>query len=290
VIRSGRKSAHVVVVDGVAISHPLDVAVDAAEAVGDPGGVVGMLRQRSQVGGLLAKAIEGRLPVTFARVDHAIEPIGELRGEVVSIAKGTAVEKRALVLPKASLDARFCVWFSAHGVGLDSVVRGEGEIPQIVDGLMAFPSEYDGLLAVVLASGGAAVEAGEGALVAVHQGEEVERAEDSEVLSLGKDQDVREQLHDLGAPVGVRQLVGRPVALGHLTGAVDGGLEARRGLGGRAYAADVFLDAGVSPREPLVLDDLEHALRGDVGVAPDELGDAVAVRVELRRARRARGR
>lgn len=49
------------------------------------------------------------------------------------------------------------------------------------------------------------------------------------------------------------------IASAHPTGA------AMRRLGGRAHAPEVFLDAGVSAREPLVLQDLEDALRGVSG-------------------------
>ena len=45
-----------------------------------------------------------------------------------------------------------------------------------------------------LQAGGVAVEAGEGALVAVHQREQVDGAEGVEELPGGEDQDVREQL------------------------------------------------------------------------------------------------
>ncbi len=281
---------HVVVVDGVPVSHPLDVAVDAAEAIGDARRVVRMFRQREQMGRLVAKPIEGRLPVTFADVDNALEPIGKLRCEVVAVSKGAAVEERALVLPEAPLDTRFGIGFPAHRGRLDSVVCREGEIPWIVDGLMPFPPEHDGFLAVVLASGSASAEARERALVAVHQGEEIRGAEDSEVLSLRVDQDVREQLHGLGATISVRQHVRRPVVFGHLARPEHGGFEARRRLGRRSHTPEVFLDAGVSPLESLLLDDLEHALRGDVGVAPEKLAHADAIRVDLRLAGRARGR
>ena len=173
---------HVVIGDGVPVSHPLDVAVDAAEAIRDARGVVGMLRQRDQVGCLVAKPIEGRLTMTGTSIDDAIEPVGELRREVIAIAKGAAVEERALVLPEAPFDTWFGVGFPAHGGGPDPVVCGEGEIPRIVDGLRSLPAEHDGFLAVVLAPDGAAAEAREGALVAVHEGEEIGRGEDSEVF------------------------------------------------------------------------------------------------------------
>jgi hypothetical protein len=89
-------------------------------------------------------------------------------------------------------------------------MRGEGEIPRIVDRLLSLPAEHDGLLAVVLAGRGAAAETREGAHVAVHQREQVDRAEGVEELPLGENQDVREQLHDLFASIGVGPAVGRP--------------------------------------------------------------------------------
>src|SRR5580700_8494363 len=121
--------------------------------------------------GFVAKPIERALSVASAGVDDAIEPVGELDAEVTAVAKRAAVEKRALVLPKTALDAGLCVWFSADGGRTYSVVCGEGEIPRIVDWLLSLPPQHDGFLAIVLARRGAAAEARERALVAVHQGE-----------------------------------------------------------------------------------------------------------------------
>src|ERR1019366_1391308 len=200
-------------------------------------------------------------------VDDTIHPIGELCAEVIAIAKGATVEERPFVLPETALDAGLGVGLTADSGGTDAVVRREGEIARVVDRLGPLPPEHDGLLAVVLARGGVAAEAREGALVTVHQREEIDRAEGVEELPLGEDQDVREELQDLRAPVGVRHLVRRPVALGHLAGPEYRRLETRRRTGGRAHAPHVFLDARVSAGESLVLQDLPHPLRGDVGVA-----------------------
>ena len=155
----------VVVRDGVAIALPVDVAVDAAEAVGDTGRVVGVGRQRAQVRSFLAEPVERALPVTQARVDDAIHPVGELGAEVVAIAEGASVEERALVLPEAALGARLGIGATSYGSGADAVVCREGEVVRVVDGLLALPAQDDGLLAVVLAGRGVAVEACEGSPV-----------------------------------------------------------------------------------------------------------------------------
>ena len=194
------------------------------------------------------------------------------------------------MLPEAALDARLGVGFSSHGGGLNAVVRGKGEIPRIVDGLVAFPPEHDGLLAVVLAARGAAAEAREGALVAVHEREQVRRAEDVEGLALRIDQDVREQLHSLGEAGRIRERVGRPIVFGHLTRSEHRSFEARRRLGRWPHAPHLLLDGGVAALESLVLEDLQHALRGDVRVAREQLAHATLVGVDLAGTRRAHGR
>ena len=77
-MRSGRKSVTWSYGNGVAITLPVDVAIDAAESIGDAGSVVGVGRQGAQMGSFLAKPVERALTVTLAWVDDAIHPVGEL--------------------------------------------------------------------------------------------------------------------------------------------------------------------------------------------------------------------
>ncbi len=184
------KVGDVVVGDGVVIAQPVDVPVDAAEAIGDAGRVVGVGRQTAEVRSFLAEPVERALAVALAGVDDAIHPVRELGAEVLAIAEGASVEERPLVLQEAALDAGFRVGLPPYGGGADAVVCGEGEVARVVDGLRALPPQDDGLLAVVLASRGVTVEAREGALVSVHQGEEIDGGEGVEELPLGEDQDV----------------------------------------------------------------------------------------------------
>jgi hypothetical protein len=76
-----------------------------------------MGRQRQKMGGFVAKPIERALPVALARVDDAIEPDGELGAEIIAVAKRAAVEKRALVLPKAALDRGLALGFPRIAAG-----------------------------------------------------------------------------------------------------------------------------------------------------------------------------
>jgi Uma2 family endonuclease len=69
---------HVVVGNGVAIAFPVDEAVDAAHAIEDARGVVGVARQRHEPGLLLGKPLEARAAVAAPRVDDPVEPVDEL--------------------------------------------------------------------------------------------------------------------------------------------------------------------------------------------------------------------
>lgn len=75
----GQDVGHVLVGDGVAVSLPVDEAIDAAHAVGDTGGVVGVTRQGDQrVLLLLGEALEAGAPAPPSLVDDGVEPVDEL--------------------------------------------------------------------------------------------------------------------------------------------------------------------------------------------------------------------
>src|SRR5207253_1772050 len=59
-------------------------------------------------------------------------------------------------------------------------------------------------------------------------------------------------------------------------------LRARRG----PELSDTLLDGGIAAGEALLAQRLEDALRGDVGILPEELGDAHLIRIDLGDARR----
>lgn len=122
--------------------------------------------------------------------------------------------------------------------------------------------------------------------MAVHQRVYVLRRVPREALAARDHGHEQEGLHC--APAGVkRQRVGRPVALGHFAGRV-----ARRGQAdlhrGRPESADPLAHNRVAAVVALAPQLLEHPLRGDVRVAPQELADRVHVVVELARAPRRR--
>src|SRR5262249_14783449 len=85
----GQDVGHVLVGDGVAVAVPVDEAIDAADTVGDTGGVVGVARQRNElVFLLLDEALETCAPAPSSLVDDGVEPFDELEAQVVDIAKG----------------------------------------------------------------------------------------------------------------------------------------------------------------------------------------------------------
>jgi hypothetical protein len=277
---------HVVVRHGVAIARPIDEAVDAAHAIDDARRVVGVARQRQQLGLLFGEPLEAGAAVTTPRIDDSVEPGGHLGAHVVEVAKRAAVEERALVLPERPLDAGLGVGRAADRARPKLVMSREGEESRIVDRLIALPARHHGLLTVVRAAVRAAAEATERLRVPVHQRVQVIGRIDRVELTWAVRQYVRERLHLHALAGGEVDHVRRPVALGHLAGTVGRCLEARRRLPGRAQGPHVLLDRGVAAVESLLGEDLEHALRGDVRIADKELGDPVPERVRLLRPRR----
>jgi hypothetical protein len=281
----GHDVGHMLVGDGVPVTLPVDEAVDAAHAVGDARRVIRMAREGNEFALLLGEALETGVAVSSSQVDDGVEPRDELDAQVVQVAERTAVEERALELPEASLHAWLCIGVPAHGPGSELVVRCEREKARVVDGLGTLPPERDELLAVVRAALGAALEALERAHVPIKERVEVVATEDVEELPRAVGEDVRECLHGEVLTAGELDRVRGPVALGHLAGPVAGRCEARRGLVPWARRPHVSLDRGVAAVEPLTLEDLEHALRGDVRVAPEQLVDPASEGVDLLGAR-----
>lgn len=165
----------VVVGDGVAIARPVDVAIDAADAIDDASGIVVVGGEREEMLLLVGEALEGGGAVAATLIDDTVQPVGELGLDVGEVAEGATVEERSLELPEAALDAGLAVGIPPHGLEPELVVGGEGEEARVVDGLVPFPAQHDGLLAIVHAGLGAPLESGEGADVAVHQRMEVIR-------------------------------------------------------------------------------------------------------------------
>jgi hypothetical protein len=282
----------VVVRDSVAIALPVDEAVDAADAVGDARRVVRVARQRHELVLLVGEALEAgaSLPPTGALVDDGVDPFGELAADIVDVVERARVEERPDHFPEAALDARLGVGQAVHRARSELVVGGEGEKARVVDRLRAFPAEHDRLLAVVGAALGGTVEALERAGVAVHQRVQITGREDVEVFSRAVGQDVRKGFESERGAAREPDHEGRPVALGHLAGAVGRRREARLGLLRRPDLADVPFDRGVAALESLAPHDLEDALRGDVRIALEEIRDPPLEAVDLLRARRSRGR
>lgn len=278
----GQDVGDVLVGDGVAVALPLDEPVDAGEAVDDACGVVRMGGQRKELV-LLFGAEPLERSAASTGVDDPVEPGGELGAHVVEVTKRATIEKGTLELPESALDSGLCVGVAPHSAWPEAIMGGEGQKARVVDGLGPLPPQHDGLLAVVGATTGAAPEPREGLHMALRQREEIAPEEEGEELSRAEGQDVRERLHGRARPVVEADVVRRPVALGHLAGAPIGRLEARRRLLLGPCMTEVSLYGGVPAVEPLVLDDLEDALCGDVGVGREQLGDPPCIRVGLLR-------
>lgn len=166
----------VVVGDGVAVAVDGDEAVDAAHPVDDTGGIVGVGGQRPQVWLLLGESLDRcrRALLAAALVANATDPHRQLGAHVLEIAEATPVEKAPLEFPEAPFRPGLVVRVSsAHCHRRKLVVRGEGEVAGVVDGLLPLPAQHHGFLAVVLARGGRAAQALEGLDVAIHQRKEV---------------------------------------------------------------------------------------------------------------------
>jgi len=278
----GQDVGHVVVRDRVPVAFPIHETIDAAQAVRDASGVVGMAREGNELALLLlGESLEACAPSPPSLINDGVEPRAELEAQVGHVAERPAVEKGALELPKTPLDAGFCIGIPTHGAGPELVVRREGEEARIVDGLGPLPAQGDKLLAVVRARVGAALEAVERADVSVEERVEVVALEDVEEFPGAVREDVGERLHGEALAGGELDRVRGPVALGHLGGPVAGRREARRGLVPGARRPHVLLHRGVAAIETLALEDLEHTLRGDVRVAGEQLADPAMVGVDL---------
>src|SRR5437762_11004152 len=158
-----------VVRDGVTIPRPVDESVDAAHAVDDACGVVGVARQRHQMRLLLGEPLEAGPAVTAPWVDNPVEPVDELSAHVVEVAKRTAVEERPLEVPERSFGPRLGIGLTAHRARPKLIMSRKCQKARIVDWLCAFPARYHRLLAVVDATVRAAREAVECLLVPVHE-------------------------------------------------------------------------------------------------------------------------
>jgi len=289
----GQEVGHMLVGHGVAVAVPRDEAVDAAHAVDDARGVVGVRGQGHERGLLIGKQLERAAPqlLVLAHVTDLVLPRAELGAKVVDVAEAAAVEEAPLELPKTALDARLVVRVRRPtGLGPEGVVGREGQETRVVDGLTPLPAEHDRLLAVVLAHARRAAEARKGGEVAVHQRVQVAAGEGAEALAMAVDEHVREDLHRLPAGGGEVDCVRRPVALGHLARAVLRRRQARRGRGPRPRGAHVQLDRGVAAVEAGRAQLLEDALRGDLRVAREQVGHLDAMVVDLAHPRRPRDR
>src|SRR6185437_4276740 len=139
----GQDVGHVLVRDRVPVALPIDEAVDAANAVRDASGVVGVAWERDELALLFRETVEAGKPASLPQIDDAVEPLTELDAQVVHVSERAAVEERALELPEAPLDPRLCIGVAAHGAGPELVVRREREEARVVDGLGALPAQGD---------------------------------------------------------------------------------------------------------------------------------------------------
>ncbi len=288
----GHDVGDVLVGHRVAIALPGNEAVDGAHPIDDPGGVVGMAGQRPQVRRLLGKHGERRALALLVRplVEDVALPDGELGAHVVEVVEAPAIEEAPLEVPEGPFDPRLVVGLPGPaGLGAKFVVAGEGQEARVVDRLLALPPEDDRLLAVVLARVGGAGKLVEGLDVPVDERVKVAALVEAEAPPRREAEDVGEGLHDGAAPAAEVDAVRRPVGLGHLAGAMDRRGQARLGSRRRPHRADMLLDRGVAAVVARALQLLEDALRRDVRVAREELGDAHAEVVELAGTRRALG-
>ncbi|XXT55491.1 hypothetical protein WMF28_23400 [Sorangium sp. So ce590] len=179
----------------VGVSLPGDEAIDGADAIDHPRRIVGMARQGHEVLALFGEAVEGRLAMTATLIDDGVEPSSELVSQVVEVDEGATVEEGALDLPKSTLDTWLGVGLAAHAARPKLVVCGEGEEARIVDGLLPLPSQHDGLLAVIRAARGGALELVEGTDVAIHERVEVGLVIELHEFASGEGERVREGLY-----------------------------------------------------------------------------------------------
>jgi hypothetical protein len=277
----GQDVRYVVVGHGVGVAFPGDEAVDGAEAIEDTRRVVRMARQRHEMLSFPGKTIKGCFPMTTALIDDGVEPACELRFHVVEIDEGSAIEKGAFDLPEATLDAGLGIGVATHGTRSIFVIGGKGQEARVVDGLLSFPAQHHGFLAVVRAGPCAALESREGVHVPVQERRQVDLSVQVDEFATRIDEHIREGLDLFLVTIGKGDLVRGPIALGHLPGTVLGrretGLRARR----RSESADRLLDGRVASDKALFQQRLEDTLCGDVGIASEDLDEASLIGIDL---------
>lgn len=274
---------------GVPIAAPFDKTVNATYTIDHACGVVGVPRETDQMLALLGVPLKGCALVEESMVDNSIEPVDELRAHVGEVAKLSTVEEGPLELPEGPLDARLVIGVAAaHREGLKLIVGREGKEARVVDRLIALPPEHHWLLTVVFALPRAPIEAAKGLLVPIHQCMQIAALVESNRFSFAAYQDVGERLYDSLLRVREVYLVGGPVAFAHLAQCIVRCRHARRGSRRRAHCTHMFLHAGVPAIEALVLQDLEHAPRRNVGEARHQLRNARLPGVQFGRPRRSR--
>ena len=127
-------------------------------------------------------------------------------------------------------------------------MRGEGEEPGVVEGLLAVSRRHHDFHVVVETGGGDALKIFEGAHVFAHGGGEVLGLHEAQVLAARIAQDVAEGMHAPAAFVRERDVVRRIIHLACTPGPVS-----KRSTGGlrrlRPQRAQAFLDDGVAAGE-----------------------------------------
>ena len=166
------------------------------------------------------------------------------------------------------------------GPRAEAIVPGEGEEPEVVEGLLAVPRLHDDFHAVVETHRRGAPQIFEGAHVLAHGGGEVLGFHEAQVAAARVAEDVAEGIHAPAAFLRERDVERRVV---HLALDAGAGLEAdHRGLRRlRPQRAQARLDDGVAAGEAGGPQFLVQPDGGDVGIAREQRGDLRLVGVEL---------
>jgi hypothetical protein len=220
-------------------------------AVEDVGGVVGVDRQRDEVGPFLLPHLERRSPgrVVHPPIDLREPGLGHEGIEVGQRREGARIEEMRDNLKEGLLNLSLGLRPAPlAGPRPEAVVTGKGEEPRVVERLLAVPRLHDDFHTVVEARGGGAPQVREGAHVFAHRGREVLRLHEAQVAAARVAEDVTEGVHAPAALLGERDVERGVIHLRLHAGARFEPDHRRLGRL-RAQRAQARLDDGMAARE-----------------------------------------
>jgi hypothetical protein len=267
---------------GVAVLAVGDQPLDVDHTVDHRPDVIGLRRQRNQVGHFLLMQLRRRLAELpqFADVGDIGQPPGGDLIEMIQRLEGPAVEQAGLDVEEWPLHFSFGLRPPGPaGDRSETVVGGEGQEPRVVNRHVILVAGHHDFHIIMQACCGHTAQMGEGARVLAQGGRQILGLDESQILAARVAQDVAEQ-RDAAAALGGEVDV--------MDGVVHLGLGSRRRLeadhGSRRRPGTQFgeplADHGIAAGESPLPQFLEQPHGSQFGIASQQFLDDRLVRVE----------